>query len=79
MPDDPQDAIVAGQFKSNRLLFDQTARYWTHIFAGAPTTVPEFDEKVSMMVAMGFDRVRAEETLSWYGWDVVKATEKLAC
>ena len=76
--DDPQDAIVAGQFKNSRPLFDRTARYWAHIFAGAPSSVAEFDDKVEMLVAMGFERGRAQETLSWHGWDLVLATEKLA-
>lgn len=28
-PDDPQDAVVATMYKSDRALFDQTAREWT--------------------------------------------------
>lgn len=33
-PDDPQDAVVAKQFKENHTLFLQTAQYWSHVHAG---------------------------------------------
>lgn len=33
-PDDPQDAVVAKQFKENQDMFRQTARHWTFIYAG---------------------------------------------
>lgn len=33
-PDDPQDAVVAKQFKENEEMFRLTARYWTSEYAG---------------------------------------------
>ena len=33
-PDDPQDAVVARQYKSNHSLFIKTAECWTHMHAG---------------------------------------------
>ena len=78
MADDPQDAIVANQFKSHRSQFEQTARYWSHIYAGAPSTVPQMEEKVAQMVAMGFKESEVRDNLSWNEWDVSKALEKLA-
>jgi hypothetical protein len=33
-PDDPQDAVVANQYKNTPAMFDATARYWTHVYAG---------------------------------------------
>lgn len=33
-PDDPQDAVVARQFKENLEMFQMTARHWTHVYAG---------------------------------------------
>lgn len=33
-PDDPQDAVVAKQFKENLDMFQMTARHWTNIYAG---------------------------------------------
>lgn len=37
-PDDPQDAVVAKQFKENQDMFRQTARHWTFIYAGGTHT-----------------------------------------
>jgi ubiquitin-conjugating enzyme (huntingtin interacting protein 2) len=76
--DDPQDAIVANQFKSQRTLFEQTARYWANVYADAPTSVPQMDAKVAQMVAMGFRESEVRDNLSWNEWDVSKALEKLA-
>nr|CAD7568187.1 unnamed protein product [Timema californicum] len=33
-PDDPQDAVVAKQFKESLDMFRQTAKHWTAIYAG---------------------------------------------
>lgn len=33
-PDDPQDAVVARQFKENLEMFQMTARHWTCVYAG---------------------------------------------
>ena len=33
-PDDPQDAVVARQFKENRAVFNQTAKHWACAYAG---------------------------------------------
>lgn len=33
-PDDPQDAVVARQYKEQRDIFRRTARHWAHIYAG---------------------------------------------
>jgi ubiquitin-conjugating enzyme (huntingtin interacting protein 2) len=35
-PSDPQDAEVAKHFLASRAGFDDTARYWTQIYAGGP-------------------------------------------
>ena len=35
-PSDPQDAEVAKHYTTSRLGFDETARYWAQIYAGAP-------------------------------------------
>ena len=58
-PEDPQDAEVAGMFKSNRPLFDQTARYWTKTFASAAG----LEEAVARLADMGFDSSKARRTL----------------
>lgn len=33
-PDDPQDAVVAKQFKENVEMFQSTAKHWTNVYAG---------------------------------------------
>ena len=33
-PDDPQDAVVAGQYKDHFEIFERTACHWTSVFAG---------------------------------------------
>ncbi|UYV60383.1 UBE2K [Cordylochernes scorpioides] len=33
-PDDPQDAVVARQFKDDPALFQLTARHWSNVYAG---------------------------------------------
>ncbi|KAK1215366.1 Ubiquitin-conjugating enzyme E2 1 [Marasmius sp. AFHP31] len=35
-PNDPQDAEVAKHYTTSKASFDETARYWTHIYAGGP-------------------------------------------
>jgi len=37
-PDDPQDAVVAKQFKENYDMFRSTARHWTQVYAISPHT-----------------------------------------
>lgn len=33
-PDDPQDAVVASQFKEHPEMFTLTAKHWTNVYAG---------------------------------------------
>jgi ubiquitin-conjugating enzyme (huntingtin interacting protein 2) len=35
-PNDPQDAEVAKHYLTSRSSFEETARYWTHTYAGGP-------------------------------------------
>lgn len=57
-PDDPQDAVVANQYKNNHPVFIKTARHWTNVYAGsACASEPEFDSKVKQLCDMGFDSV----------------------
>ncbi|KAI3352423.1 hypothetical protein L3Q82_005383 [Scortum barcoo] len=56
-PDDPQDAVVANQYKQNPEMFKQTARLWSHVYAGAPVSSPDYTRKIDKLCAMGFDKV----------------------
>lgn len=42
--DDPQDAVVATQYKENQEMFVKTARHWTNVYAGC-----EFTEMIKLM------------------------------
>lgn len=76
-PDDPQDAVVANQYKQNPEMFKQTARLWSHVYAGAPVSSPEYTRKIDKLCAMGFDKNAVIVALSSKSWDVETATELL--
>ncbi|RVE76250.1 hypothetical protein OJAV_G00006550 [Oryzias javanicus] len=76
-PDDPQDAVVANQFKQNPEMFKQTARLWSHVYAGAPASSPDYTRKIDKLCAMGFDKNAVIAALSSKSWDVETATELL--
>ncbi|CAF4792400.1 unnamed protein product, partial [Rotaria socialis] len=56
-PDDPQDAVVANQYKKDKRLFEKTARHWSNVYANGPTSEPECDAAVKSLVEMGFEEV----------------------
>ncbi|KAF8061973.1 UBC27 [Scenedesmus sp. PABB004] len=74
-PDDPQDAVVAGQFRADRATFDKTAKYWTEAFAN-PNAGDE-EAKIQKIVEMGFDRAAALSALTAAGGDENAALEAL--
>ena len=76
-PDDPQDAVVAKQFKEDNNMFTLTARYWTNVYAGGPHVNDEFNGKVSKLTTIGIDENKAREALSAFNWDIDRATEHL--
>lgn len=69
-PDDPQDAVVASQYKKDRSLFDKTAQYWTSKFASAPKNdqYKELDATVSTVTNMGFNEFESINALSSKNW-----------
>lgn len=74
-PDDPQDAVVAKQYRENFNMFQQTARHWAAAYAGARDKSPELSDKVNQLVSMGFEKTVARVALSSNLWDVQKAAE----
>ena len=70
-PDDPQDAVVASQYKNNRELFNQTARAWTQEHAKDPQVV--YEEKVKRICEMGFDEVNVRRALNECAMDEAAA------
>ena len=76
-PDDPQDAVVASQYKQNPEMFHHTARLWSHVYADSPVFNPDYAQKIDKLCAMGFERNTAIVALSTKSWDVKTATEML--
>jgi len=76
-PDDPQDAVVANQYKKDRKLFEKTARHWANVYANGPTPEPECDAAVSKLVEMGFDEEKVRAALSTVLWNPSDALESL--
>ncbi|KXZ54667.1 hypothetical protein GPECTOR_4g733 [Gonium pectorale] len=74
-PDDPQDAVVAKQYINEYETYKKTAKYWTEAFANPNASAPE--EKIAMIVEMGFPRSAAITALRDAGGDENAALEKL--
>ncbi|EAR87660.4 ubiquitin-conjugating enzyme (macronuclear) [Tetrahymena thermophila SB210] len=72
-PDDPQDAVVAGQYKSQRDQFLKQAKEWTQNYANTKSQ----DEKIKKFVDMGFDEKTSREVLMKYGWEEENALNHL--
>ena len=70
-PDDPQDAVVASQYKSNRELFNQTARAWTAEHAKSSEQI--FEEKVKKLCDMGFEETLVRRALNESSMDEAAA------
>ena len=59
-PDDPQDGVVAAQYKNNKA-------EWTRNYAKDPEEV--YAEKIRRLGEMGFDEAAARSALEQAGWD----------
>eukprot|EP00056_Hartaetosiga_gracilis_P018077 m.9570 g.9570 ORF g.9570 m.9570 type:complete len:204 (+) comp6377_c0_seq1:40-651(+) len=77
-PDDPQDAMVAQQYKGDQELFVKTARFWAQSYAQAPKddVFEEYSGKVQQLVDMGIEEGKARDELSYSGWDVEAAVTR---
>ncbi|CAH0577953.1 unnamed protein product [Chrysodeixis includens] len=76
-PNDPQDAVVAKQYREDIELFNLTARHWTNAYAGGPTAIWEFNQKVQVLLDMGVEEDQARVALSTFDWELERATEHL--
>ncbi|XP_029368218.1 ubiquitin-conjugating enzyme E2Ka isoform X4 [Echeneis naucrates] len=65
------------KYKQNPEMFKQTARLWSHVYAGAPVSSPEYTRKIDKLCAMGFEKNAVIVALSSKSWDVETATELL--
>ncbi|EGR30577.1 ubiquitin-conjugating enzyme family protein, putative [Ichthyophthirius multifiliis] len=64
-PDDPQDAVVAQQYKNQKDQYIKTAKEWTKNYANTNAQ----DEKVKKLVEMGFEEKQCREALMKFGWE----------
>ncbi len=72
-PDDPQDAVVAGEYKDNRAKFNDHAKEWVGLYAS-----PEINKgKVNRLMEMGFSEEMVSAALKKSGFDEEKALESL--
>mmetsp|Transcript_9097 Transcript_9097/g.15856 ORF Transcript_9097/g.15856 Transcript_9097/m.15856 type:complete len:191 (+) Transcript_9097:137-709(+) len=71
--DDPQDAVVAKQYISEREVFKRQARHWTEAFALPKSS----SEIVDRLIDMGFSKAAAEAALKASNGDETAAMEKL--
>jgi len=76
-PDSAFHSYIGAQFINNKDLYDQTARYWTSVYAGGTDKFPEFENKVSRVMDEGFTEKQSVEKLSIFGWDVEKSIQML--
>lgn len=77
-PNDPQDAEVATMFKGSPATFQQTAKFWTEMYAVIKDDGAEAREaSVANVVAMGFSDSAARKALSDNGWDESAAVNAL--
>lgn len=79
-PDDPQDAVVAKQFKDSQEMFIMTAKHWTNVYATPckPWVHAEFDNKIrKLQEIMRVDEHRARVALSSNNWDLDRATQSM--
>merc|ERR1739848_234196 len=78
-PDDPQDAVVASQFKNNKEIFDKTAKFWTIKYGKAENcgNFKEYENKVNMICNMGFNEFEAVNVLSAKNWNQEEAIDYL--
>ncbi|CAL8133617.1 unnamed protein product [Orchesella dallaii] len=72
-PDDPQDAVVATQFKDSHDDFLTTAQHWTGIYADGPKINEEFETMVKTIERMGISENIARARLSQANWDYNRA------
>jgi len=72
VPDDPQDAEVAAQFKSDVNSFNKTAKLWTENYAKN-----QAEKKIKELMDMGFDEESSKIALQKHGFDLEKSINYL--
>ena len=74
VPDDPQDAVVAKQYKSDINLFNATAKQWVEEYANPERSLKK---KIKELMDMGFNEQQAKNALEKNDEDLEKAINYL--
>lgn len=72
VPDDPQDAEVASQYKNNINEYNKTAKLWTENYAKN-----QAEKKIQEIIDMGFSEEDAKQALQKNGFDIEKSVNYL--
>ena len=75
MPEDPQDGVVAAQYKKSISEFNKQAKDWTAQYAISQESVQE--AKIKTLMEMGFDRNKCRAALEKFNWNENQAAEFL--
>lgn len=75
-PDDPQDAVVAKQYKADYKQFCGTAKFWTETYAMVKKDQGG-DSALKELVEMGFDEALCKAALTKAGGDKDRAMDAL--
>lgn len=70
VPEDPQDAQVASQYKTDIKAFNETAKFWTEEYANPKKVM---NQKLKNLVDMGFEENKALAALTKANMDEEKA------
>mmetsp|Transcript_26006 Transcript_26006/g.46209 ORF Transcript_26006/g.46209 Transcript_26006/m.46209 type:complete len:162 (+) Transcript_26006:463-948(+) len=77
VPEDPQDAVVARQYTSDRKAWWKTASLWTERHAKSEENQSRVNSLVKQLEDMGFSRDKSLAALEASDWNVQSAVEKL--
>ena len=73
-----QDAQVADMYKSDRELFNHTAKFWTESYATPKASGAAAEaEAIARVASMGFDEAAARKALDDNAWDENAAVNAL--
>ncbi|XP_065058818.1 ubiquitin-conjugating enzyme E2-22 kDa-like [Rhopilema esculentum] len=76
-PSDPQDEVVARQYRENMQAFTTTAKHWAQVYGGVQSKDIVCEKKIKQLVDMGFDVEQSRTALSMHSWNVERAIESL--
>jgi len=74
VPEDPQDAQVASQYKSDRKAFEETVKNWVDLYANPDKVIKN---KIKELMEMGFNEEDSKNALVKFNNDVEKALNYL--